>query len=46
VAVDVARLDPAGTLSYLTQTIRDSTAATPVDFETAPAPEEAPGGAR
>lgn len=33
VAVDLARLDPAATLGYLTQTIRDGIDAAPVDYE-------------
>ena len=32
-AVDLAMCDPAGTLGYLTQTIRDGIAAAPVDYE-------------
>lgn len=45
VAVDFATLDPAGTLGYLTQTIRDGIAAAPVDYEAQQA-DEPDGGAK
>lgn len=44
VAVDLARLDPAGVLSYLTQSIRHGIDAAPVDYEVRRDDEDQAGG--